>query len=294
LALRNITVLGADSTLHGMWGTVGSLPMWIRDDRMGGLERAGSHFESLGSDESLWQASLAEKRRAKDNWNGAMALFMAEIAPALTDSVQSSFLASSIRYGQHLFGIIDAAWRVMAEGYRKDNGVQWSSIALQQAIADYDSAFFAYRAYGLAEPYAPSLYHDYYLCLGTDCTGALDPSPHPDGIGNTVNRYRSTVPSTPPPQEQCREFSGFVCGVSQYCSTSGSRSMENYDHSGGETLADCERLCAKDTLCTCFIHTPSPSDGSELCKTVKGVVTGTYPTAHGNTMYLRKSPIEFV
>jgi len=278
-----------------MWGTVGSHGMWIRDDRIGGLERTGGHFKSLGSDEAKWQASLAEKRRAKDNWDTALSVFVADVAPALTDSVQSAFVASSIRYGQHLFGVIDAAWRVMAEGYRKDHGLQWSSAALQQAIADYDTAFVAYHALSLAEPYAPSLYHDYYLCLGTQCTGALDPSPRPDGIGNTVDKYRGTVTSTPaPPQEPCKEFSGFACGASQYCSTSGGKSMEDYDHAGGETLEDCERLCAQNKDCSCFIHTPSPSEGFEACKTVKGVVTGTYPTARGYNVYLRTSPTAFV
>ena len=49
---------------------------------------------------------------------------------------------------------------------------------------------------GLAESYAPSLYHPYYLCLGTHCNCAFDP-PDADlknslsgGIGAAVDALR--------------------------------------------------------------------------------------------------------
>merc|ERR1711862_1006617 len=103
----------------------------------------------------------------------------------------------------------------------------------------YDAAWVAYRAFGLAEPYAPSLYHDYYLCLGTQCTGALDPSPRPDGIGNTVDAYRNLP-------DACESFAGFSCQEGHYCSTSGGSEMDDYAHAGGESLQACEELCAQD------------------------------------------------
>ena len=67
--------------------------------------------------------------------------------------------------------------------------------ALASAIADYDNAWAAYRAFGLSHVFAPSLYHDYYLCLGTSCNCAFDPQDSGDdgaGIGVTIDRLRNT------------------------------------------------------------------------------------------------------
>ena len=68
---------------------------------------------------------------------------------------------------------------------------------LASAILAYDAAWAAYRAYGLAEFYAPSLYHPYYLCLGIQCNCAFDP-PAADlenslagGIGAAVDKLRN-------------------------------------------------------------------------------------------------------
>lgn len=210
-------------------------------------------------------------------------MFDADIAPALSDSAQAAFVATSLRYGQHLFTVIDAAWRVMAQGYRKDHGLQWNAGLLKQAIADYDSAFGAYRAFGLSEEYAPSLYHDYYLCLGTQCNGAFDPNPRPDGIGNTVDKYRST-----PAAENCTSFENFKCIAGEYCSSSGSSDMSDFSHVGSEDVAACKAICDRDSKCTCFIHTGEPSTGFEPCKTVSKKVTGTYKTARGYNAYVRQ------
>ena len=55
---------------------------------------------------------------------------------------------------------------------------------------------------GLAEVYAPSLYHPYYLCLGTQCNCAFDP-PAEDlknslsgGIGAAVDALRTFLHPT--------------------------------------------------------------------------------------------------
>eukprot|EP01065_Artemidia_motanka_P005920 TRINITY_DN12878_c0_g1_i1.p1 TRINITY_DN12878_c0_g1~~TRINITY_DN12878_c0_g1_i1.p1 ORF type:complete len:588 (+),score=184.61 TRINITY_DN12878_c0_g1_i1:65-1765(+) len=192
-ALRNISQTAANSVLHGMWGTVGSRPsLWTRDDRIGGMDRVKGHWESLGNDSGLWDASLAEMRAARDAWSGIAARFAADIEPALTDYPQRAFAAASVQYGTRFFEILDASWRVLAQGYRKDRKMQYDAAALAAAIADYDSAFGAYRAFGLVNGFAPSLYHPYYLCLGTDCTGAFDPPPGaaPAGIGASVDKYR--------------------------------------------------------------------------------------------------------
>jgi hypothetical protein len=79
-----------------------------------------------------------------------------------------------------------------------------NSSALAAAIDHYDAAFLAYRAFGLANVHAASLYHPYYLCLGTTCSGAFDPPPcdlqpgsihgkNMFGIGHTVDGLRETM-----------------------------------------------------------------------------------------------------
>ena len=46
---------------------------------------------------------------------------------------------------------------------------------LTSLIGAYDAALGAYRAFGIANVQAASLYHPYYLCLGTSCSGAFEP-----------------------------------------------------------------------------------------------------------------------
>ena len=87
----------------------------------------------------------------------------------------------------------------MAQGFlhqsKPDCGAQvrFNQSALDEAIHDYDAAWEAYRAYGLANVFAPSLYHDYYFCLGTNCSGDFDPADPGDGgsgVGKCIDGLR--------------------------------------------------------------------------------------------------------
>ena len=72
------------------------------------------------------------------------------------------------------------------------------------ALESYDAAWAAYRAFGFSCFQAASLYHPYYLCLGTSCNGAFDP-PDTDmqrgdihglnayGIGHSIDALRALV-----------------------------------------------------------------------------------------------------
>ena len=139
------------------------------------------------------------------------------------------------------------------------------------------AAWAAYRAYGLAEFYAPSLYHPYYLCLGTHCNCAFDP-PAQDftasggigsaGVGAAVDALRniSGLPPSPSPPgpaprpvpENCSALHGFDCHQGQYCSDVLTGQMTDYAHVGSETLSACEAICIADSHCSCFIHTDRP------------------------------------
>ena len=92
----------------------------------------------------------------------------------------------------------------MGHGYRKQHGMAYDAVALAAAIADYDAAFAAYRAFGLADVFAPSLYHPYYLCLGTQCNCALDPPANEtgdghNGVGATIDSLRANTSRIPLP-----------------------------------------------------------------------------------------------
>eukprot|EP01047_Picozoa_sp_COSAG01_P060032 COSAG01_NODE_7297_length_3262_cov_8.165033_3_plen_92_part_00 len=54
----------------------------------------------------------------------------------------------------------------MGAAYASKDRAGFNSTELGAAIGSYDAAWAAYRAFGLAEVYAASLYHPYYLCLG--------------------------------------------------------------------------------------------------------------------------------
>ena len=66
-----------------------------------------------------------------------------------------------------------------------------------QSICDYDAAWRAYRAFGLANVFAPSLYHDYYFCIGDSCNGSFEPGnatgDNGEGIGALVDSLRTGV-----------------------------------------------------------------------------------------------------
>eukprot|EP00038_Savillea_parva_P017329 m.19844 g.19844 ORF g.19844 m.19844 type:complete len:597 (+) comp3731_c0_seq1:39-1829(+) len=194
-AVRSLALTSANVVLHGQWGTIHSPGDWMRDDRIGGLEKTSGHFKSLGSDDAQWAASLAEKTLARNQTEQMVALYEGTIEPYVSDPAVAAAIGASVRYGQYLYTIVEAAWVVMQQGFRKGAHMPWNATTLANAINDYDAAYAEYRAFGLAEVYAASLYHPYYLCLGTACNCAFDPPPGaaPDGIGATVDSLRNAT-----------------------------------------------------------------------------------------------------
>lgn len=108
--------------------------------------------------------------------------------------MQADRVGATVRYGARHYALVDAAWRAMGHGYRKVHNMSYDAAALSAAVRDYDAALAAYRAFGLADVFAPSLYHPYYLCLGTACNCAFDPSDAGDGgdgVGATIDALRT-------------------------------------------------------------------------------------------------------
>ena len=207
-ALRVIVQNGALSVLHGVWGANETVGDWMRDDRMCGLScTAGAFTAACAAGDAAWAAGLAERAWAKSNSASMLVTFESTVANLLSDVAQRGEIRASVSYGAYLFAIVDAAWRVMAQGFLKGAGnaappscgpnTVFNQTELTAAICDYDAAQMAYRAFGLANVFAASLYHDYYFCLGDDCNGSFEPGAGKagdsgKGIGALVDSLRST------------------------------------------------------------------------------------------------------
>lgn len=284
-ALRNITLAGAGAVFQGQWG--GGLASgpgdWMRDDRIGGLERTSGHFRSLGQDAAKWNETVALRQRALGLFNGSLALFATAVAPALTDPVQADVLEASIRYGLHLYSVVEAAWRVMALGYRKQNNMTFDAAALQRAVAEYDSRWAGYQAFGLSEVYAASLYHDYYLCLGNDCDNAFVSDGKDPGIGATVDAFRG---------EGCYTFPGWKCTADMFCSDNPTGTMTDWSYSGFDDIDACHSRCLATEGCTCFIHSPGKDPAFPPCRLTVRPVVSMHATARGYNGYVLQNTTE--
>ena len=167
-------------------------------------------------------------------------------------------------------------------------------------------AWAGYRAFGLAEVYAPSLYHPYYLCLGTHCNCAFDPPPADlkgnlhGGIGAAVDALRNASGLPPPPGppyppgkpggEPCQAFPGYGCHRGQYCWAA---QQPHFAYSGSEDLHACEAKCTTDPTCTCFIHTSRPNPPLfAACKLLTAPVAALNTTQRGYSAYVRSSLLQ--
>eukprot|EP01048_Picozoa_sp_COSAG05_P010484 COSAG05_NODE_926_length_6575_cov_6.025324_4_plen_294_part_00 len=286
----------AQAVLHGQWGTVngGVGDRFMRDDRMGDITSYLAHMDAASR-----ERAVAEKATALQLQHRNHALWEASILPHLTDTVLADKIDASIQYGVLLYSIILPAWRVMAQGaLHSTHNPGFNKTELAAAITDYDAAWAAYRAYGLSEFYAPSLYHPYYLCLGTHCNCAFDP-PKADltnnlhgGVGAAVDALRnvSGLPS-PWPQpagvgETCGSFAGFNCTQGKYCFD---HPNPDFSYTGNDDLAGCAKRCEAEASCTCFIHTGTPDPPNfAACKTATWAVGGLAATERGYSAYVRQ------
>jgi hypothetical protein len=211
-AFREFAVASAEVVLKGQWGTVSTCGSWMRDDRLGGVRQAERCFKLLGEGPpskprpiaAKWQASLEEKRWARDESVRLLTVYRRHIMPFVTDEQLKQAIDVSTEYGTHLWSVVAAGWKLMGQTYRQDRDMPdlVNGTCLHGALREYDAAWAAYRAFGLAEIYAASLYHPYFLCLGTGCNSAFDP-PEVDlqdaridgknarGMADSVSRLRT-------------------------------------------------------------------------------------------------------
>ena len=187
-AFRQVAQMSSDMVLHGQWGTTPYCSTWMRDDRMGGLDQLGC-LNQLSDNTTLWEQSEDEKTHAYNTSLEIATLFDEKIRPHLTDHDMIETLWASCEYAKLLYGIIDTSWPLLRQAYCMQHNYPLpmkSNVTIEQALNRYDAAWSAYRAFGLANKYAASLYHPYYLCLGTTCNGAFDP-PDTDMQSGSIN-----------------------------------------------------------------------------------------------------------
>jgi len=199
-AFRDVMKMSSNMVLHGQYGTNPYCSMWMRDDRMGGLDQLGC-FQQLGTE------SKQEKSDAYLTSLKMATVFEKTISPHLVDQDMVETLWASFNYGKLLYSIINTSWPLLHQAYcmKHNLTLPMTNVSLVQALDRYDSAWAAYRAFGLANKHAASLYHPYYLCLGTTCNSAFDP-PDVDmqsgsiegrdayGLGHTIDLIRLQQP----------------------------------------------------------------------------------------------------
>jgi hypothetical protein len=206
-SFRNFSLSAADVVLHGQWGVTNQCFTWMRDDRIGGLDEV-SGPECLGANgasEANWLASLDERLSALATAKRNLALYSSSIDPHVTDRSLAEAVETSAEYAVHLYEVVGAGWPLLQHAYRLAHGPPstMNASALAAGIQKYDAAIGAYRAFGLANVRAASLYHPYYLCLGTTCSGAFDPPPcdmgpsqsgkNRFGLAHTVDSLRAVA-----------------------------------------------------------------------------------------------------
>ncbi|MCC5843707.1 MAG: hypothetical protein JJU05_05590 [Verrucomicrobia bacterium] len=126
--------------------------LWMRDDKLGGLDQLGDIFRQLEAAGMLEEA-VEEKREAARIFAGLPALAASVMAadPAVTDTVRSS-----AEYGARLFALIAAGWEILARRWRTREGIATPPVTPQQ-VEDFQAKYDAFCR--VAElPQAASLY----------------------------------------------------------------------------------------------------------------------------------------
>jgi hypothetical protein len=153
-----------DRTLHGK---LMPTALWMRDDRLGGLQQLEPVFKNLKSAGTLDEA-LKEKCKSVEIWEKILRL-----SGSLTsgNAELRNYLVTSSRYGHDLFQLVSAAWKIFARAY---NGTLQEKNA-KKDFADYDRALLQYESIETL-PDAPTLYRGIYLNLpgSPECKGMQD------------------------------------------------------------------------------------------------------------------------
>ena len=82
----------------------------------------------LAEGEDAFAASLAEKAYAKRNFASAAATWASRVRPHLRSRLQADRVGATVTYGALHYAVVDAAWRAMGHGYRKQHGMAYDAV----------------------------------------------------------------------------------------------------------------------------------------------------------------------
>ncbi len=146
--------------------------MWMRDDRLGGLEQLKPMTDYLNAS-VLWDEAMQEKDESVELWNQVVELS----CTVTTGNPQTlEFIRTSSLYGRELYTIVRHLWNIVAL-YQKN-------AVTQEAFDEYDAAWERFRALQML-PQCPTLYVEKYL--------NLPGQPEVPGIGADFAKMRQAL-----------------------------------------------------------------------------------------------------
>lgn len=163
---------------------------WMRDDRLGGRTQLNLVLTYL-YEKNLLSEALREKAEAVALWENIRELAGAIAWPG--DQLGSAAMVSA-QYGELLFRIVHAGWRVLAAGYVCEHNGHCDVAEIAEAAADYHACWRKYRELA-SSPFCASLYHGCYFNLpGASEVAGLDES-----VAHYERLARAPRPQDSPP-----------------------------------------------------------------------------------------------
>lgn len=129
--------------------------LWMRDDRLGGLEQVKGLFAELRAGNCLME-SIEEKHRA-----ALLFARMQDLAAKIetADPITSESIRASAAYGAHLFAIIAKGWELMARIWLAEQDPAAEQIS-QAEVSAYRQLWDNYRSLPSKHPICATLYEE--------------------------------------------------------------------------------------------------------------------------------------
>lgn len=162
--------------------------LWMRDDRLGGMDQLGSVFRHL-HERGLTDSAIAEKWESVKLWKQALRKFDTVVIPdaPLRDAIHTSFC-----YAINLFEIIALGWEILAIDFTGKWASSIDGDRLRSLHADYVRAWSAYRTLEKTAPGCATLFRgDFWNWPGKPALPGLDAS-----VENAMQRLNGACSET--------------------------------------------------------------------------------------------------
>jgi hypothetical protein len=168
ITMRSLCLNASEGVLKGQYCTAYDVSLeeritptnlWMRDDRLGGLDRLHCVFTYLAEHDKIDEA-LREKEEAVKLWKEVCIL--SEQLKGTDDTRE--YIRTSSNYGRLLYSIVATGWSIMAETYRKSP----NKAIINKKLGEYNGLWNEYETFGRTYQCA-TLYSDKYFNLpGTE------------------------------------------------------------------------------------------------------------------------------